>query len=186
MYRYIYIYVLYVLYVLYILYVLYVLYVYIHVSTAWVLVVRVTLHFLNIFGVMDTFQTGTDLQVTLGSMDPKGDVVSIFIYHSCHGYHSCYMIVIIDIRIITFLVGIDFSIPLFGDCILRVGWTAVQKSRADTGARSADMERGFPMPKGCYYKGYPTGNRREASRKNRGDEVRKPQKMGTCCQMYLA
>ena len=23
------------------------------------------------------------------------------------------------------------------------------------------MERGFPMPKGCYYKGYPTGNRRE-------------------------
>lgn len=27
--------------------------------------------------------------------------------------------------------------------------------------RSADMERGFPMPKGCYYKGYPTGNRRE-------------------------
>eukprot|EP00435_Cladocopium_sp_Y103_P009295 s1472_g2.t1 len=26
---------------------------------------------------------------------------------------------------------------------------------------SADMERGFPMPKGCYYKGYPTGNRRE-------------------------
>lgn len=26
---------------------------------------------------------------------------------------------------------------------------------------SADMEHGFPMPKGCYYKGYPTGNRRE-------------------------
>ena len=26
------------------------------------------------------------------------------------------------------------------------------------------MERGFPMPKGCYYKGYPTGNRREALR----------------------
>lgn len=26
---------------------------------------------------------------------------------------------------------------------------------------SADMERGFPMPKGCYYKGYAAGNRRE-------------------------
>jgi hypothetical protein len=26
---------------------------------------------------------------------------------------------------------------------------------------SADQERGFPLPKGCYYKGYPTGNRRE-------------------------
>lgn len=26
---------------------------------------------------------------------------------------------------------------------------------------SADMERGFPLPKGCYYKGYPGGNRRE-------------------------
>lgn len=24
------------------------------------------------------------------------------------------------------------------------------------------MERGFPMPKGCYYKGYAAGNRREA------------------------
>jgi len=26
---------------------------------------------------------------------------------------------------------------------------------------SADMEKGFPMPKGCYYKGYPGGYRRE-------------------------
>jgi len=26
---------------------------------------------------------------------------------------------------------------------------------------SADMERGFPMPKGCYYKGFTGGNRRE-------------------------